>query len=209
MKQNFKMITILLIGIVIGISINIASFAEKGIYAVKSKYTLLINSKPTYFSLYDIEGEQYIDVSDLNVLSLDVQRDSKNKTYNIIPQTYIAFKEIDDKRYIDLEYYISRYFKSAPIPDRVNIGELVAPPVEGFDWSYFFELESEKNKEDLEGCAFHIEDNKAKVIYKGKVKYYKTPYGPKAAINYYDFVKNSNLFFYVISKNESLLEKDK
>ena len=32
MKQNFKMITILLIGIVIGISINIASFAEKGIY---------------------------------------------------------------------------------------------------------------------------------------------------------------------------------
>ena len=81
MKQNFKMITILLIGIVIGISINIASFAEKGIYAVKSKYTLLINSKPTYFSLYDIEGEQYIDVSDLNVLSLDVQRDSK-KTFN-------------------------------------------------------------------------------------------------------------------------------
>ena len=70
MKQNFKMITILLIGIVIGISINIASFAEKGIYAVKSKYTLLINSRPTYFSLYDIEGEQYIDLSDLNVLQL-------------------------------------------------------------------------------------------------------------------------------------------
>ena len=60
MKKQIKFITLILIGIMIGMSIKSISFTEKGIFAVKSKFKIFVNSEQVNMETYDINGETYI-----------------------------------------------------------------------------------------------------------------------------------------------------
>jgi len=209
MKKNFKIIATLFIGILIGLGISDNSFSEKGIYAVKSNFKVLIDSKPVRINAYEINDKPYISLYELDniILPIDFEANYKNKTYNIIPSTYIAFKDFNDKKYVDLEYYCARYQEPSPPPIKDKEGMLIAPPLDRYDYLYFFNLKEDPDTKLVEDLILNIKDNKNNRIYKGNLKLINTSTYPRIIMDYEEFKKNSNLFINMIYENEKIFDK--
>lgn len=205
MKKQIKFITLILIGIMIGMSIKSISFTEKGIFAVKSKFKIFVNSEQVNMKTYDINGETYINFDDLQYYKSDlpiyVETNYKNKTINMIPLTYISFRDFDGNKFVNMNYYIDRYTFHEPIVKQYP-ENIIAPPTNNYNLVNFWNL-----KNDYDNLLkINIENSNGKKLYSTDIKIYNNDYSYLYFMRYKDFVNNSKILLNAISDNEKSIE---
>ena len=205
MKKQIKFITLILIGIMIGMSIKSISFTEKGIFAVKSKFKIFVNSEQVNMKTYDINGETYIKFDDLQYYKSDlpiyVETNYKNKTINMIPLTYISFRNFEGNKFVNMSYYIDRYTFYEPIVKQYP-ESIIAPPTKNNNLVNFWNL-----KNDYDNLLkMNIENSNGKKLYSTDIKIYNNDYSYLYFMGYKDFVNNSKILLNAISDNEKSIE---
>ena len=208
MKKQIKFITLIFIGIIIGISIKSISFTEKGILAVKSKFKIFVNSEQVNMKTYDINGETYIQLDDLQYYKSDlpiyVETNYRNKTIDIIPLTYISFRDFDGNKFVNMNYYIDRYTFHEPIVKQYP-EDIIAPPTNNYNLVNFWNLKN--NYDNL--SKMNIENSNGKKLYSTDIKIYDNDYSRLYFMRYKDFLNNSKILLNSIVDNEKSIDKDK
>ena len=205
MKKQIKFITLIFIGIMIGISIKSISFTEKGIVAVKSGFKILVNSEQVNMKTYDINGETYIQLDNLHYYKSDlpiyVETNYKNKTINMIPLTYISFRNFEGNKFVNMSYYIDRYTFYEPIVKQYP-ENIIAPPTKNYNLVNLWNL-----KNDYDNLLkMNIENSNGKKLYSTDIKIYDNDYSCLYFMRYKDFVNNSKILLNAISDNEKSIE---